>query len=126
MNSSTQTEGAKHTPLPWRLVDRSVHSPSRDSRLPFGIEHPMRGCVQPVVDVVAFPPNSEGCIERMKADCELIVQAVNAFPDLVAALKFYANPENWKVQENGFRVKQAKTLLDEGTMARAALIKAKA
>ena len=59
-------------------------------------------------------------LEKAFANADLI----SAAPDLLDALKFYADPENWKEQESGIGMYPGEADMDCGGRARAAIAKA--
>lgn len=73
-------EQAKFTAGPWRVLERDD---PKNSTLPFGIERAYSACVEPIADIMAYPPNKRELIDHMRANARLIAAA----PEMFVVLK---------------------------------------
>jgi hypothetical protein len=91
---------SEHTPTPWTLYSEEIDREGAKTELAYQVDHtdPFIGRIY-LLNARGKCPATTGCGPTSEANAEFIVRAVNAHDELVAALKWFAAPENWREEQ---------------------------
>jgi hypothetical protein len=75
-------------------------------------------------DIAAMTPDELAKRKATEVEAESVVRLAASAPDLLKALQFYANPENWKEADTGIGPMPSEVDSDFGSIAQEAIRKA--